>query len=218
MKYLSIDIETTGLDASNCDILQFAAVIDDLKNPKPLESLPKFEAMFIKKNGYHGHPYALSMHSEMFKKIDFAIKKKLDVCPDTGVRFMEIEALPTALDVFLMQNGFEPRYDKQYVNVAGKNIGQFDLQFLNAKIKDWGRIKFLSRVIDPAILYFDLQKDIALPDMKTCLERAGLTEEVAHTAYEDALLVIKLIRTKLLGGSNHVLRETKTPKKKNNRS
>ena len=198
MRYLSIDIETTGLNPENCDIVQFAAVLDDLKNPKPLVELPKFEAIIIKRDGYQGHPFALSMHSNLFRKIDTAIKKNLDVCPETGVRFLQICELPQALEVFLLSNGFDQKYGKMYVNVAGKNIGQFDLPFLNAKIKDWGSIKFLSRVIDPAILYFDIQNDISLPDMKTCLERADLAEEVAHTALEDALVVVKLLRKKLL--------------------
>lgn len=198
MRYLSIDIETTGLTPENCDILQFAAVIDDLKHPKPLDELPKFEAIILKRDGYQGHPYALSMHSNIFKKIDMAIKKNFEICPITGVRFLEICELPQALEVFLLSNGFEQSHGRIYVNVAGKNIGQFDLPFLNAKIKDWGSIKFLSRVIDPAILYFDIQKDISLPDMKSCLERAGLAEEVPHTALEDALIVVKLLRKKLL--------------------
>jgi len=198
MRYLSIDIETTGLSPENCDIIQFAAVLDDLKNPKPLAELPKFEAIILKRYGYQGHPFALSMHSNLFKKIDIAIKKNLEICPTTGVRFLQICELPQALELFLLSNGFDQNHGKMYVNVAGKNIGQFDLPFLNAKIKDWGSIKFLSRVIDPAILYFDIQKDISLPDMKTCLERAGLAEEVAHTALEDALVVVKLLRKKLL--------------------
>lgn len=201
MRYLSIDIETTGLNPDNCDILQFAAVIDDFKNPKPLADLPKFEAIILKKDGYQGHPYALSMHSNLFRKIDTAIKKKFEVCPETGVRFLAIEQLPQALEVFLLSNGYEQSSSgKFYINVAGKNFGQFDLPFLNAKVKNWGSIKFLNRVIDPAMLYFDLEKDISLPDMKTCIERAGFNEEVTHTALEDAILVIKLLRKKLLEG------------------
>lgn len=200
MKYLSIDIETTGLEPESCDVLQFAAVLDDLRDPKPVEALPRMEAIFLKRSGYSGHPFALSMHSSLFKRIDAAIKRNLETCSETGVRFMEIESLPQALHVFLLQNGFEPAQNgKIYVNVAGKNLGQFDLPFLNAKVADWGAVKFLSRVIDPAILYFDVERDSSMPDMKTCSQRAGLGDEVAHTATEDALLVVKLIRNKLLG-------------------
>lgn len=219
MKYLSIDIETTGLNPKTSDIVQFAAVIDDLKNPKPLQDLPKFEAILLKSNGYQGEPYALSMHSKLFMKIDRALKKNLDTCPETNARFMFLEDLSNALECFLLSNDFqESSNGKIYVNVAGKNVGQFDLPFLKEKVTDWGKIKFLSRIIDPAILFFDISHDASLPDMKTCVERAGLSEEVAHTALEDALLVVKLIRKKLLPKEENVLRKEKNTKKKNNRS
>ena len=36
--------------------------------------------------------------------------------------------------------------------------------------------------------------DERLPDSKTCYERAGLDDKVAHTAVEDALAVVRLVR------------------------
>jgi DNA polymerase III epsilon subunit-like protein len=199
MKFASIDIETTGLSQENSDILQFAVVLDDLKNPKPLEELPRFQAIFMQDN-YKGNPFALSMHSEIFKKIDMAKKKNLEYCPDQDIHFMPIDHLPTALTAFFLKNGYNQN-DKNgniYINPAGKNLSSFDIPFLKSKIKDWGSIYFLNRSIDPAILYFDLENDNSLPDMKKCMERAGIAGEVAHTALEDALVVIKLLRHKLI--------------------
>ena len=37
MLYCSIDIETTGLNPKTCDIVQFAAVLDNLADPQPLD-------------------------------------------------------------------------------------------------------------------------------------------------------------------------------------
>ena len=199
MKFASIDIETTGLSQENSDILQFAVVLDDLKNPKPLEELPRFQAIFMQDN-YKGNPFALSMHSEIFKKIDMAKKKNLEYCPNQDIHFMPIEHLPTALTAFFLKNGYNQN-DKNgniYINPAGKNLSSFDIPFLKSKIKDWGSIYFLNRSIDPAILYFDLENDDSLPDMKKCMERAGIAGEVAHTAIEDALVVVKLLRHKLI--------------------
>jgi len=199
MKFASIDIETTGLSQENSDILQFAVVLDDLKNPKPLEELPRFQAIFMQ-DYYKGNPFALSMHSEIFKKIDMAKKKNLEYCPDQEIHFMPIDHLPTALTAFFLKNGYNQN-DKNgniYINPAGKNLSSFDIPFLKSKIKDWGSIYFLNRSIDPAILYFDLENDNSLPDMKKCMERAGIAGEVAHTALEDALVVIKLLRHKLI--------------------
>lgn len=200
MKYCSIDIETTGLDIEKCEILQFACVIDDLSDPKPIEQLPKFQAMFIQ-NYYTGDPAAFAMHSDILKTIDIARKKKLEECPTTGTRFFtDIDEFPTALEYFLSTNGFKPSSSngKYYVTAAGKNVASFDLPFLKSKIKNWQSVYWLARTIDPAILYLDYEKDIMLPDMKTCMVRAGLEGEVAHTALEDAVLVVKLLRHKLL--------------------
>ena len=218
MKYLSIDIETTGLNPKTCDILQFAAVLDDTSNPKPIEDLPRFEAIFIQES-YKGDPFALSMHSEIFKKIAIARKKNLEYCPDNNIHFIIIDHLPIALAVFLLKNdcSFREKNSNFYINIAGKNVSSFDIPFLNAKIKDWKGLRFLNRSIDPAILYFDLENDVSLPDMKTCMQRAGIDGEVAHTAMEDALVVVKLLRNKFFKEGNDVLRK-KEQKKKDNRS
>ena len=37
-------------------------------------------------------------------------------------------------------------------------------------------------------------EDEELPDSKTCMERAGIDGKVAHTAVEDALAVVRMIR------------------------
>lgn len=50
MRYCSIDIETTGLNPDTCDILQFAAVLDDLNDPKPLVDLLVLPHIFTKMN------------------------------------------------------------------------------------------------------------------------------------------------------------------------
>jgi DNA polymerase III epsilon subunit-like protein len=198
MKFASIDIETTGLSPENSDILQFAVVLDDLKNPRPLEELPRFQAIFMQ-DSYNGNPFALSMHSEIFKKIDMAKKKNLEYCPDQDIHFMPIDHLPIALTAFFLKNDYH-RNDKNgniYINPAGKNLSSFDIPFLKSKIKDWGSIYFLNRSIDPAILYFDLENDNSLPDMKKCMERAGILGEVTHNALEDAFVVVKLLRHKM---------------------
>jgi DNA polymerase III epsilon subunit-like protein len=42
-----------------------------------------------------------------------------------------------------------------------------------------------------------MENDDKLPDMKKCMVRAGLDGEVPHTAYDDALIVLKLLRHKM---------------------
>lgn len=197
MKYCSLDIETTGLDSDACDVVQFAAILDDLSRPKPLSKLPTLKICFIKDDHLVGDPYALSMHQKILLQIDRARKLRLEEDED-GTRFMRLAELPEALNGFLFTNGWVPdaKTDRFYVNVAGKNAAGFDLPFLRRKIKRWGRVHLNQRVIDPAVLYFDPMTDASLPDMQECMKRAGIQGEVAHTATEDAMTVVRLLRAK----------------------
>lgn len=198
MLYCSLDIETTGLDPENSDILQFAAVLDSLSNPEAVEILPRFEAIFIKDAPLTGDAYALSMHSNLLKRIAHVKKTGLGRCPETNARVMRIEELPGALfDFFREYKVPQASSGKLYVTVAGKNVASFDIPFLKAKIKKWGAVSFLQRTLDPAVLYFDINQDEKLPDMQTCMDRANIKGTVAHTALEDALTVILLLRKKL---------------------
>lgn len=173
-------------------------MIDDLSNPKPIEELPKFQTHFTKQI-YQGEPYALGMHPQIFRKIADAQKRRIEE-NEFGDRFMDILDLPGTFKTFLTQNGVpeDPRTGRVKITIAGKNVAMFDMPFLNKKLKKkWGDITILHRVIDPAILYY-MPGDKTLPDSATCLQRAGLSGEVAHTALEDAIMVVKLVRHKLL--------------------
>jgi DNA polymerase III epsilon subunit-like protein len=197
MKYVSIDIETTGLDFQKCDIIQFAAVIDDLSEREPIKELPKLNVYFTKDH-YVGEPIALSMHSDIFKKIALARKNKVEYDEVSESHFANIEDLPSIFRNFLTKNGIEEniRTGAIVINVAGKNIGGFDIPFLKEKIKDWEQVYFRQRVLDPSILYMNIETDKEIPDSKTCMERAGIKGAVSHTALEDAMVIVELIRYK----------------------
>jgi len=182
MKYVSIDIETTGLNPDACQILEFGAVIDDLSNPKPLNELPSFHCYIdhMQFNMIRGEPYALSMHSEIFKRIAERDRDRYKFCTQ--------DALGENFRNFV-------EYNKAYmpITVAGKNFSGFDLRFLR-RLPNWENlIKIHHRVIDPAILFWD-EADQKLPDTKECKVRAGIAGEVAHTAIADCLDVIQLVR------------------------
>jgi DNA polymerase III epsilon subunit-like protein len=194
--YIALDIETTGLEPKLHDIIEFGAVFDDLANPLPLDQLPRFHA-YIKKSVYRGDPYALSMHPAIFKKI---------AKPGDGDNVIPLSGLMWSLVNWLdkIHYPFNEKKKRYEVNVAGKNAAGFDIPFLKEHIpgrwpdeKNYHEVYFKHRVIDPSILYFDPSKDDGLPDTKTCLERAGLGGESPHTAVEDALLVVQLVRKKL---------------------
>jgi len=186
MKYVSIDIETTGLDPLSHDIVEFGAVLDDLSDPKPLKDRPRFHA-YISEKEYVGQPYALSMHPDIFRRI--ATREK-------GYNYISPQKLGVKFKGFLLEHGYEVKYNKITINAAGKNLAGFDNLFLKNKT-DWAsHINVRARILDPAILYYE-DGDEKLPDSKLCMERAGLKGVVAHTAIEDAIMVIKLLRAKL---------------------
>jgi len=184
MKYVSIDIETTGLNPNTCSIIEFGAVIDDLSNPKPLNELQSFHRYIDCADSnklIRGEPYALSMHGEIFKRLAERDTLKYGFCsPD---RLTE-EFYNFILEIC------KSRFP---ITVAGKNFSGFDLRFLR-KLNNWEKlIKIHHRVIDPAILFWD-PSDEKLPNTELCKVRAGIPGEVEHTAISDCLDIIQLVR------------------------
>jgi hypothetical protein len=80
------------------------------------------------------------------------------------------------------------------VTPAGKNFASFDRQFLKRLPDFENKVRLHHRTLDPATLFW-LRVDEQLPDSKTCYQRAGMDPKVAHTALEDALAVVQLVRT-----------------------
>ena len=82
------------------------------------------------------------------------------------------------------------------ITAAGKNFGTFDKLFLE-QIPEWNQyVKFISRIIDPSILFVDWKTDNQLPSLTECKERANVPGVVTHNALEDAWDVIQTLRTK----------------------
>lgn len=67
MKFISIDIETTGLDPLTCQILELSAVIVDTeKSLDQFKDAPKFECIIDNGDKIQGEPYAISMNARIF--------------------------------------------------------------------------------------------------------------------------------------------------------
>ena len=189
MKYASIDIETTGLNAETDQILEFGCVLDDLADRKPLEGLPRFHC-YVVHDTIRGHPRALAMNAEILRRIAERPSGFLYLRP--GEVIVEFKA-------FLEREGFRtprPEGGSKSVTAAGKNFAGFDLRFIEKLPGFRDERLFKQRVIDPAVLYWK-EGDEALPDTKACYLRAGMDGTVAHTAVEDALGVVRLIRVKM---------------------
>ena len=178
MKYVSLDLETTCLEPDPHNILMVSMVVEDTNDNKPLEELPHLT--FFVKNGtlITGSSFALNMNSWILKilaenKGPYPIYGKY-TWPGAVLQFLNIH------------------FGSSKVVAVGKNVAGFDLQFLPIGVKD----RFHHRVIDPGSMFIDWNVDEVPPDMNICKCRAGIAGEVTHNAYEDALDVIKLLRTK----------------------
>jgi hypothetical protein len=161
--------------------LEIGAVVDDWDNPQPLDQLPKFHT-YVSSDTYVGQPFALGMHQKIFNRI----AKK-----EQPYRYESPHAVIELLCKFLKDH-----FGDQKVTVAGKNFTNFDLKFLDklcAPGSFQSRANLHHRVFDPSMLYYQIG-DKELPSSKLCMERAGMAGVVAHTAVEDAQMVVELLR------------------------
>lgn len=189
MKYFSVDTETTGL-SYRCQILEIAAVVDDLHDPQPLDSLPRFHC-YVAHSWIQGEPYALWMHGQnnLLKKLAEQSSKHLFVTP---------EEVWTQFLGFIDQTGAFNKYGQ--INVAGKNFGYFDATRLE-QLPNWpgayngGKAIWSHKFIDPGNLFWNPWEDTeTLPNTKKVKQRCGLGDSLSHLAMDDALDVVRQLR------------------------
>lgn len=222
MKYISIDIETTGLDPATCQILSIGAVIEDTNKILPIEELPRFHGV-IKRENINGSIFAINLNKNLIEAIkDYSEAKtdelKEEVETSFGAKFYHEDEIVEALFQFCYRNGLVPvdpdflnkmvkvvdgipypvltsSMPKVYLNCAGKNFAGFDKKFLEL-LPRWKQVfSIRSRVLDPGILFVDWVNDESVPGLEECKKRAGIEGIVTHNAVEDAMDVIQLLRT-----------------------
>jgi len=215
MKYVSIDIETSGLNHDMNHVLSIGAIIEDTNNKLPYEELPKFNAIVLQ-NNIQGSPRAITMNKEIISLMGEYLEGTDEVRGvlnnNSGYQFYEEENVIKEFYTFLWCNGFSamdslsthvngklmPIIDSKAkpitLNVAGKNFGTFDKLFLQ-ELPWWQKlIRTRQRILDPAILCVDWVNDTSLPSLTTCKERMNVEGIVTHNALEDAWDVIELLR------------------------
>lgn len=221
MKFISIDVETTGLDPEFNQILSIGAIIEDTLNPIPFEELPKFHAV-IKRESVYGSIFALNLNKDLIQAMkDYSEARteelKQEVEESFGAKFYNEDEVVEALYHFCYRNGLVPvdpnflnrqikvidgiaypiltsNMPKTYLNCAGKNFAGFDKKFLE-KLPRWKQVfSIRSRVLDPGILFVDWINDESIPSLDQCKQRAGIEGVVTHNAVEDAMDVVMLLR------------------------
>jgi len=182
MKYLALDVETTGLDPMTDQVLEIAGVVDDLTQPATkLEDLPTFYAI-LNHSRLYGSPYALDMQRRLITAIAHRKDRSQILTPgevlDQFVTFVDAHGL-----------------DRQQLLVAGKNVGTFDVPFVREDLFGNDEVKFDYRFLDPTV-WFLFPDDVRPPDQRTCLRRAQLDPRhfPEHTAMGDAHGIVALMR------------------------
>lgn len=186
--YLSVDLETTGLDMKSA-ILEIAFVLDDGKSP--VDQLEKHSYVIQHNSFTHAEPYALNMNAALIKQI---AEKKDTVSLEFALKQLEIAL--TDLSYKCQKYDEETkawRIDRK-VCIAGKNVASFDIPLLRANGFTSSLISH--RTIDTGSMYF---KDFGgvIPSQGEINKLIG-REEVSHRALDDAMDVVCAIRAKLL--------------------
>jgi len=187
MKYISIDLESTG-KSDWCQVLEFGAIIEDTARQEDLKDLPVFHRYLIH-DRILGEAGALTMDP-----IITILKRIRDRAPQ--YQYVSPKKLGIEFKRFLVQQGYELKHDQIVINVAGKNFGTSDFPSLK-RIEGFEKhIRIRQRILDPAILCME-DADETLPSLSKCLERCGLCSQVQHDALSDAEAVIKVLREAL---------------------
>ncbi|QNH62000.1 3'-5' exonuclease [Hymenobacter sediminicola] len=186
MRYISLDLETTGGRPARHQILELAAVVEDTKKLLPLPELPAFRRV-VRHPEYVGTAGALALNARLLQEL---------ARKEPNPELCTPEELLPQLREFLLAHGFRPdKHNCVTVTMAGKNIASFDLGFLR-ELPGYGTVvRAEPAMLDPAAFYLNWRKDTRLPTMQTCKARAGFEDDtVAHEALADALDVVQLLR------------------------
>jgi hypothetical protein len=201
MIYVSLDLETTCLAPRKPEnILGISMVIEDTtKAHIPLMELPHFTCM-VAHEEVTGSPYALALNGWILLEIENFMKGKPTKYPvylpprndSHQMYYADPNGLSYPADtwIFYAHMFLNKHFGKDRINVAGKNVAGFDMQFLPPSLQG----RFRNRVIDAGSVGVDWTKR-ELPNLSQLKERAGIGSVVSHNMHEDALDVIAFNRT-----------------------
>ncbi len=194
--YFAIDIETTGLDVDTSQILEIGCVFDDWV--QEIGDLPRFSVLTAEPV-ITGSIQALSMNKEIINAIKM---KAIEDVPDNSTavsRLVDFIHSVTIKHHNKTTTKIEDEVMSFTINLAGKNIGMFDLKFLekcgfSKKLKRLpDSIKYRHRLMDVGSMYFYKFGYVPnLSEINVLLTGNGF---VSHGAIPDCLDVVHAIRS-----------------------
>jgi len=171
--FIAMDLETTGLDIYNDQILQVGLVAFDK------EGIKNKEVYYVKHDRIYGQPYALAMNQKILYKISKGEDCHTWDCVDDFIYlFVDNNCAKKPIPV-------------------GFNVGPFDLAFLNHWASPNNKDRFHHRCIELGTVF--AHTETGLPMTSTEALKKYLNKEVSHDALEDAEDAAKLYIGRLNG-------------------
>lgn len=168
--YVSIDIETTGLNTELAEVLEVALVYDD--GITDVEELPRLN-LLIKPVGQYYEAGAMAMHGQLFSEINCNLNQ---LCNPEIIGY-KISAWIETLNI------------TNKIVFAGKNASTFDLPILSRITK---MPEYHHRVIDVGSVYYNYFGYVpSLVEINKLL----CLKPVSHRALDDALNVVQALRS-----------------------
>ena len=195
MKIVSIDIETTGVNKLKDQICQVGAVIFDTAsetfNPKVMSWYVKLDPSDI-----HGSLFAIKMNADILDICTAKWPEKFDAFDIMEKMLITKETFADTFKWWLDNNDAYDEGEKSIV-FAGKNVGLFDIPFMENFFDNFSSIRYKHRLMDPTPLC-TLPNDTVPPDLKTCIDRTfGGSHQVKHLGYCDAMDVAMILYAKI---------------------
>lgn len=205
---LCLDIETTGLDPENHQVLEIAAIVVNDELPKVLPPLgdlkfPVFHCL-VKHKEIRGDAYALQLNAGILQELAGLTKTGICTLPPWG-----IDGAVEHLADFLRKHLVD---DQRKYTVAGKNVAGFDIPFLMrmdaaqaaenfALGMRWNIAQYFShRTLDIGNLFWVPEDDgFAVPNFEKCMIRGGISPTGLHRALGDAYDVLRLVHARCKG-------------------
>lgn len=185
MQYIALDLETTGLKVTEHDVVEVAAIFDDLSLDSPPD-YPPLKIIVVPYGDFKICPRVALMHKRIWELMDTVDKDRLDAgYLENGIWFCRPQHVWGAFWTWMNTYSIETP-----LTIAGKNPN-FDKKFIES-LPNWN-IKIRHRMIDPSLLWA-VHGDESIPCLPQCMERAGIDPSNLHTAYDDALAIRHLIR------------------------
>lgn len=178
--YISLDLETSGLDWTRHKVLEIGAVVD--YPHRPIMECPAFERVIFHSE-LKGEPIALAMNAGLLSRM-----------PEEGV--LEERAWRQFRDFIFTFNEDGGRK----FNWLGQQVGSFDVQFLMFQMPNYEALGASHRMLDVGSMYAKQGEDMkSMGDLGNELARkCGITGN-PHEALYDARVTLAMARYKWNG-------------------